>query len=75
MGIRWRDGLNVFNMGKVIKLPKTVVHKGHVWLSMKGWRKDCGSLSEKKAKMNKFIKVWNTAEDLMGRGTCRSMTV
>jgi len=55
-GIRWRDGLNVRSMGKVIKLPKAVVHKGHVGLSMKGWKKDCGGLSEKKAKMSEFMK-------------------
>ena len=39
MGIRWRDGLNVFNMDTEIKLPKKVVHKGHVGLSMEGWKK------------------------------------
>ena len=43
MGIRWRNGLNVFNMDTEIKLPKKVVHKGHVGLSMEGWKKVCGA--------------------------------
>ena len=54
-GIRWRVGLNVFNMGKVIQFPNTVVRKCHVGLSMEGWIKDCGGLTKKKAKMNEFI--------------------
>lgn len=55
IGIRWRDGLNVFNMGKVIQLPKTVVRKCHVGLSTEGWMKDCGGLTKKNSKMNEFI--------------------
>lgn len=31
MGIRWRNGLNVFNMDTEIKLPKKVVHSGSCW--------------------------------------------
>jgi len=55
IGIRWRDGLNIFNMGKVIELPKTVVRKCHVGLSTEGWMKDGGRLTKKKATMNEFI--------------------
>ena len=63
MGIWWRDGLDVLNTGKEIKLPKKVVRKGRDGLSMKGWKKDCDGISEKKAKMNEFTKLWNTAWD------------
>ena len=49
------------NTGKEIKLPKKVVRKGRDGLSMKGWKKDCDGISEKKAKMNEFTKLWNTA--------------
>ena len=59
--ILWRDGLDVLNTGKEIKLPKKVVHKGRDGLSMKGWKKDCDGISEKNAKMNEFTKLRNTA--------------
>ena len=59
MGIRRNDGLNAFSIGEVIELTKTVVHKGHVGLSKKGWKNVCGCFSKKKAAMNEFIKAWN----------------
>ena len=60
MGIWWRDGLDVFNTGEESKLPKKVVHKGRVGLSMREWKKNCSGISEKKEKMNEFTKLWNT---------------
>ena len=53
-GIRWRDGLNVFNMSKVFNCQR-LLYKGYVRLSLEGWMKDYRDLTEKKAKMDKFI--------------------
>lgn len=65
MGIWWRNGLDVFNMGKEIKLLKKVVYKGCVGFLMKGWKKNCSGISEKKEKINEFIKLWNIVWDCL----------
>ena len=70
MGIRWRDGLNVFNMGKVIKLPKKVVHKGHVGLSMERWKKDCGASAGKWIKSQRRLCKGSDGHSMEGWTEC-----